>query len=119
MERDNINLQAAASLKPAGKFKYNSRMKKDLDPRGIAKDWQERGYSCGLWIDPPGQEWIGYVHDTDELILVLEGDLELELQGRWRHCPPGEEVFIPAGAVHSVRNPGSTTARWLYGYRRS
>jgi hypothetical protein len=26
-------------------------------------------------------------------------------------------VFIPARALHTVRNIGGTTARWLYGYR--
>jgi mannose-6-phosphate isomerase-like protein (cupin superfamily) len=31
---------------------------------------------------------------------------------------PGEELFIPAGAIHSVRNLGTTRACWLYGYRR-
>jgi hypothetical protein len=29
----------------------------------------------------------------------------------------GEDLLIPAGAVHSARNVGKTTARWLYGYR--
>jgi len=35
-------------------------------------------------------------------------------------APPsdaGDEVFIPAPALHTVRNVGGTTARWLYGYR--
>jgi len=34
-------------------------------------------------------------------------------------CHPviGEELLIPAGAIHSVRNIGATTARWLYGYK--
>jgi hypothetical protein len=30
----------------------------------------------------------------------------------------GEELLIPAGADHSARNIGTTTARWLYGYKR-
>ena len=33
--------------------------------------------------------------------------------------PGGEELLIPARALHSARNVGSTTARWLYGYRES
>jgi hypothetical protein len=27
-------------------------------------------------------------------------------------------LLIPAGARHSARNVGGSTARWLYGYRR-
>ena len=57
------------------------------------------------------------MHTTDELVLVLEGELEFEVNGVISHPKIGEELYIPAGAVHSVRNIGSQTARWLYGYR--
>jgi quercetin dioxygenase-like cupin family protein len=70
-----------------------------------------------LWVDPPGQRWEDFVHATDELVLVVEGELEFEINGVISHPKIGEELFIPAGAVHSVRNIGSQTARWLYGYR--
>ena len=86
--------------------------------RQVEKDWEQRGFSCGLWIDPPGQVWEDYVHGTDELLMVLEGELELEMQGRTWRPKQGEEVFIPAQVTHSVRNVGGTTARWLYGYKR-
>ena len=84
----------------------------------ISADWKARGFSCDLWLDPPGQCWEDFVHGTDELVIVVEGKLELEIDGITSHPSPGEEVFIPAGAVHSVRNIGNTTARWLYGYSR-
>lgn len=84
----------------------------------IARDWEARGFSCDLWIDPPGRSWEGYVHETDELLMVLEGELEVEMRGEQLRPKPGEEVFIPAHVIHSVRNVGKTTARWLYGYRR-
>jgi len=85
----------------------------------VERDWQARGFSCGLWVDPPGQAWEDYVHDTDELLMVLDGQLELEMQGRVFRPDAGEEVFIPARATHSVRNVGGTTARWLYGYKNT
>ena len=89
-----------------------------IEQQVVARDWASRGFSCGLWVDPPGQRWEDFVHGTDELVMVVEGRLELEIDGE-RHRPEvGEEVFIPAGALHSVRNVGGTTARWLYGYRR-
>ena len=90
-----------------------------IEQREVARSWASRGFSCGLWVDPPGQRWEGFVHGTDELALVVEGEVEFEINGV-RHYPEvGEELFIPAGALHSVRNLGGTTARWLYGYRRS
>ena len=83
----------------------------------VAKDWQARGFSCDLWVDPPGQVWEDYVHVADELVMPVEGRLELEFDGRCLRPAPGEEIFIPAGMSHTVRNIGGTTARWLYGYR--
>ena len=49
--------------------------------------------------------------------MLMEGELELEMQGRRFRPKLGEEVFIPAGESHTVRNVGGTTARWLYGYK--
>ena len=45
----------------------------------IRQDWRNRGFSCDLWIDPPGQFWEGYVHATDELVVIVEGQVEFEL----------------------------------------
>ena len=87
------------------------------DKADIGQAWQLRGFSCGLWIDPPGQVWEDYTHSTDELLMVLEGELELEMQGRTFRPKRGEEVLIPARVRHTVRNVGGTTARWLYGYK--
>lgn len=85
----------------------------------IAADWARRGFSCDLWTDPLGQRWEGFRHATDELVLVLEGQVEFELAGQVHHPQDGEELLIPAGTVHSARNIGMTTARWLYGYKRA
>ena len=90
-----------------------------IEQQEVACAWASRGFSCGLWVDPPGQRWEDFVHGTDELVMVVEGRLELEIDGERHHPEVGEEIFIPAGALHSVRNVGGTRARWLYGYRRS
>jgi quercetin dioxygenase-like cupin family protein len=56
------------------------------------------------------------MHATDELIVVLEGVMEFEITAQVCHPVIGEELLISAGAIHSARNIGATTARWLYGY---
>ncbi|MEW5790714.1 MAG: cupin domain-containing protein [Pseudomonadota bacterium] len=96
-----------------------------MDMEAIQQDWARRGFSCGLWIDPPGQIWRDYTHTADELLMVMEGALALEIDGRTLRSRLGEEVFIPAREVfiparvrHTVRNVGGGTALWLYGYRR-
>lgn len=88
------------------------------DREQIAAEWEARGFSCDLWTDPPGQRWEDFTHATDEVVIVLEGDMEFEFEGEVHHPEPGAELLIPAGAVHSARNIGSTTARWLYGYHQ-
>jgi quercetin dioxygenase-like cupin family protein len=92
------------------------RFSAPVDRAAVAADWAARGYSCGLFVDPPGREWNGFVHATNELVTVSEGRLEIEIDGTRLTAGPGDEVFIPKGAVHSVRNLHDGTTRWLYGY---
>jgi quercetin dioxygenase-like cupin family protein len=87
------------------------------DAAEVAERWTRDGYSCDLWVDPPGQEWRDFVHPADERVCILEGTLELTVGGRTDRLEAGDEAFIPARAAHTVRNVGGTTARWLYGYR--
>lgn len=77
----------------------------------VRSSWHSRGFSCDVWTDPPGQEWEDYSHAIDELVMVLEGEVEFEISGKI-FCPAvGEELCIPAGVLHSVRNRGKTTCR--------
>jgi len=89
-----------------------------MDRVKVEKDWKARGFSSGLWVDPPGQVWEDYQHDVDELLMVVEGAIEVEMEGKKIYPNAGEEIFIPAKTVHSVRNVGRTTSHWLYGYKR-
>lgn len=92
------------------------RFSAPLDEAAVAQDWRARGYSCHRFVDPPGQAWNDFVHATNELVTVIEGRLELEIAGERLEAEPGDEVFIPSGAVHSVRNLHGGTTRWLFGY---
>jgi mannose-6-phosphate isomerase-like protein (cupin superfamily) len=80
--------------------------------------WAHRGFSCELWIDPPDQVWHDFQHDVDELVLLLEGECQIEMGGRIVRLQGGDELLIPAGVRHTVRNCGSRSARWLHGYRQ-
>lgn len=88
-----------------------------LESQRVAEVWARDGFSCDLWVDPPGQQWVDFVHQTDERVVVKEGRIEFEVEGTRATLEPGDEVFIPAGSCHSVWNRGSSTARWFYGYR--
>jgi mannose-6-phosphate isomerase-like protein (cupin superfamily) len=87
-----------------------------VERAAVAADWRARGYSCGLFVDPPGREWNDFVHGTNELVTVVEGRLEMTVAEARVVVGPGDEVFIPRGAVHSLRNVHGGITRWLYGY---
>lgn len=82
----------------------------------IQKDWESRGYSFGIWDDPPGQRWENYTHPVDELFMLAYGNVKIEIEGKKHYPKIGEEIFIPAKAVHSVRNIGEDDSQWFYGY---
>lgn len=56
----------------------------------------------------PGASFPAHKHPGEEIIYVLEGTLEYDVEGK----PPvtlkaGDVLFIPAGTVHAARNVGS------------
>ena len=56
----------------------------------------------------PGVAFGKHSHPGEEIIYVLEGSLEYQVEGK----PPvtlkaGEVLFIPAGTVHAAKNVGS------------
>jgi quercetin dioxygenase-like cupin family protein len=65
----------------------------------------------------PGAVAPNHTHPGEEIIYVIEGSLEYEVEGK----PPvtlhaGEVLFIPAGAIHSAKNVGSGNAAELATY---
>ena len=59
-----------------------------------------------------------FVYKTDELVVLAEGEIEIEIEGMSQRPQIGEEVFIPANSTHTVRNEGSMGNVWYYGYRK-
>lgn len=82
----------------------------------VAAQWRAQGYSCHDFRDPPGQEWNDFVHDTNELLTVVDGRLELLMAGERVVVEPGDEVFIPRDVRHSVHNVNAGNTHWLFGY---
>jgi quercetin dioxygenase-like cupin family protein len=60
---------------------------------------------------------VKHTHPGEEIIYVLEGSLEYQIEGQ----PPktygaGEALTVPAGVVHAVRNAGRGNAAELATY---
>ena len=97
-----------------------------VDQGAVGREWAGRGYDCRLFVDPPGREWNGFVHATNELVTVVEGVLlctveidtvEIDtVEKKTIRLEMGDELFIPRDAVHSVKNIHTGTTRWLFGY---
>jgi quercetin dioxygenase-like cupin family protein len=63
----------------------------------------------------PGQHVPVHVHPAqDEFILVLEGELELKLDGVWSKAKEGDLVRMPRGVPHGYFNKSDAPARALF-----
>ena len=65
----------------------------------------------------PGATANWHRHPGEEVIYVLEGTLEYQLEGRSPvSLQAGEVLFVPAGVAHKARNPGTTNGAELATY---
>lgn len=66
---------------------------------------------------PPGAAAATHIHPGEELVYVIEGVLEYELEGQPQiTVKAGEVLFIPYGTPHAVKNVGSGNATELATY---
>ena len=60
---------------------------------------------------------IKHTHPGEEVIYILEGSLEYQLEGEpSMTMSAGDALTVPAGAVHAVRNVGTGNAAELATY---
>jgi quercetin dioxygenase-like cupin family protein len=65
----------------------------------------------------PEAPFVKHTHPGEEIIYILEGSLEYEIEGQPpRTCNAGDALTVPAGAIHAVRNVGSGNAAELATY---
>ena len=66
---------------------------------------------------PPGTAFGKHKHPGEEIVYVIEGVLQYELEGKAPvTLAAGEVLFIPAGAVHAAKNVGSRNGAELATY---
>jgi len=65
----------------------------------------------------PGVLAPNHSHPGEEIVYVIEGLLEYQLEGKSPvTLKAGEVLFIPAGTIHSAKNVGSANAAELATY---
>ena len=75
--------------------------------------------TCGRFTiveesSPPDSVVPPHFHrQTDEIIYVLEGGYEMQIDGKMLDAKAGDTVFIRRGSVHTFRNVSNKTSRIL------
>ena len=65
----------------------------------------------------PGVAFPKHTHPGEEIIYVLEGSLEYEVQGKAPvRLKAGDVFFIPAGTIHAAKNVGNGNGAELATY---
>jgi quercetin dioxygenase-like cupin family protein len=66
---------------------------------------------------PPGVDAVRHNHPGEELVYIIEGELEYQLDGRSPvTLKAGDVLLIPYGTHHAVKNVGSGNAAELATY---
>ncbi|MEO5858535.1 MAG: cupin domain-containing protein, partial [Pyrinomonadaceae bacterium] len=64
----------------------------------------------------PGAAFPKHSHPGEEVIYVIDGTFEYEIDGKIAKAKAGEVLFVPAGAIHSAKNVGTDNAAELATY---
>ncbi|WP_426434267.1 cupin domain-containing protein [Bradyrhizobium genosp. P] len=104
-----LALPAAQAQQPAG-IKRTDLQRHDLSAPG------REAVQVRVDIEP-GMAFGRHTHPGEEIIYVLAGTLEYDIDGK----PPatlkaGDVLFIPAGTIHAAKNVGNVTASELATY---
>jgi mannose-6-phosphate isomerase-like protein (cupin superfamily) len=77
----------------------------------------KRGFTCNVQTDPPGKRWAVHRHAVDEIVVLVQGKLEVVIGAGKQQLKPGKPCVVPASMPHALHNRGTTQAHYLYGFR--
>lgn len=68
-----------------------------------------RRRSSLLWLTAPPEAESGgpFVHDGEDVVVILEGSLDVEVGGVWHELHAGDSITFDSELPHRWRNPGS------------
>ena len=64
----------------------------------------------------PGVAFPSHTHPGEEIIYVIEGTWQYEIDGKSVTATAGDVLFVPAGTIHSAKNVGAGNAAELATY---
>jgi quercetin dioxygenase-like cupin family protein len=74
---------------------------------GFKIELHETSLGPGVEAHPPHQ------HEHEEIILVIEGTLEANMDGNRQTVPAGSVFLFGSNKPHNVRNPGTTQSTYF------
>ena len=104
-----LALPAAQAQQPTG-IKRTDLQRNDLSAPG------REAIQVRVDIEP-GVAFPQHTHPGEEIIYVLAGTLEYDVEGKLpTTLKAGDVLFIPAGTIHAAKNVGNVTASELATY---
>lgn len=83
----------------------------------VTKSDGAQAFSAGVTSFQPGVDVPLHSHNVEEMVIILEGAGECELDGKVMAVKTWDTTYVPAGVVHCFRNTGATqmSIMWVYG----
>jgi quercetin dioxygenase-like cupin family protein len=110
-----VSLVACALLAQPARAQQTGIKRTDLQRHDLSASGRE---AVQVRVDiEPGVAFPRHTHPGEEIIYVLAGSLEYDLEGSPAvTLKAGDVLFVPAGRVHAAKNVGSDTASELATY---
>ena len=89
-----------------GSIRWRTMFSKDMAPTDTM--------SGGIAYLDPGSKLAPHFHPQAEVYFILDGELEVTIDGHRQTVKPNTTIFIPGMAEHSMVNAGRQPARLFY-----
>jgi mannose-6-phosphate isomerase-like protein (cupin superfamily) len=90
-------------MTPIGMIYHVVKTAEETDGQSLEMEWE---------LLPNAEGTPLHIHpDASESYRVLEGELAVNINGKWRALRQGRELTVPAGIPHTFRNPLNSITR--------
>ncbi|MBC7922847.1 MAG: cupin domain-containing protein [Ferruginibacter sp.] len=98
-----VTLNQTLDMTPLGMIFHVTKTPAETNGHSLEMEWQLLPKANGTPV---------HVHPTaTETYQVLEGELELNINGAWTPAQQGNEIMVSAGTPHTFRNPTNDVVR--------
>jgi quercetin dioxygenase-like cupin family protein len=83
----------------------------------VSRDVGAQNLMTGMTVFPPGGGIALHTHNTEESVVILEGEALCEIEDERHHLDTFDAAYIPEGLRHRFSNAGTGGLRilWIYG----